>query len=378
MNWRKVLLTVLTIAFLTGSMIIVITGTLNSWFFKPTDSSIEPGISTDKKSQTAKDPVEVVAAKLTVPWEVAFLPNGDLLVTERSGTIKRIGTDNKTYTVGNVEQTSEGGLLGMALHPKFSENNWLYLYFTTKTGDTLSNKIERYKLTDSGLTERTDIVTGIPAASNHDGGRIAFGPDGYLYVTTGDAGNQSNAQDKTSLAGKILRLQDSGTPVADNPFGNAVYSYGHRNPQGLAWDKDGQLWATEHGPSGTESGHDELNLILKGSNYGWPTIRGSQTQEGMEAPEAHSGSEETWAPAGMAYHDGSLFFAGLRGQTLYQAKIGQNNQVTLKAHFKQTYGRLRAVVAHDGYIYFTTSNTDGRGQPKTNDDKILRIKADNF
>jgi glucose/arabinose dehydrogenase len=363
---RRIIVGTIGLVLLIGGVIFVFREKIETLIFKPTKSSIELGLSGKPESG-----VQVVATDLYVPWEIIFLPNGDMLVSERSGKLKRIGANSKTYTIIGVTEVGEGGLLGMALHPKFNENGWLYLYFTTTVDGMATNKIERYHLNDDRLSDRTTIITGIPAAPNHDGGRIAFGPDKHLYVAAGDAGTPENAQNKASLAGKILRITDEGKPVIDNPFSNEVYSYGHRNPQGLAWEDKGQLWATEHGPAGL----DELNLIKKGANYGWPSITGDQQKEGMETPIANSGSEETWAPSGLVYSNGSLFFAGLRGQTLYQAKIDQNKTVTLKAHFREEYGRLRAISVHDRFIYFTTSNHDGRNIPGQGDDKILRIKA---
>ena len=268
----------------------------------------------------------------------------------------------------------KGGLLGMALHPRFLENRWIYLYLTTAVGSSLNNKVERYRLEGDLLSEKKVIIDNIPGAAYHDGGRIAFGLDGYLYITTGDAGSPNLAQDINSLAGKILRLKDDGLIPADNPFNSAVYSYGHRNSQGLAWDSKGRLWATEHGRSGILSGLDELNLIEKGKNYGWPVIQGYEKREEMESPIAQSGPDETWAPAGLAFWDGSFFFGGLRGEALYEARAVGTEQVSLKVHFRNVFGRIRAVVlGPDEFLYITTSNTDGRGEPKTNDDKIIRI-----
>ncbi|KKS63178.1 MAG: Quinoprotein glucose dehydrogenase [Candidatus Collierbacteria bacterium GW2011_GWD2_42_50] len=219
----------------------------------------------------------------------------------------------------------------------------------------------------------------IKGSSNHDGGRIAFGPDGYLYITTGDAETPNLAQDKNSLNGKILRIKDDGGIPEDNPFGNAVYSLGHRNPQGLAWDKNGTLWETEHGPSGIQTGNDEVNIIIKGGNYGWPTIKGDQTKKGLISPIIQSGTKDTWAPSGMAYYDGSLFFSGLRGEALYEAKIRNGNKLDLLTHFKQEFGRIRAVVlGPDGYLYLSTSNQDGRGRVREGDDKIIKINPKIF
>ena len=368
---QKAFTSVLVITLVMAGVIVVRLDDIKQWLLKPTTSNIQQGISGQNQAVT-------VANGLEVPWEILFLPNNDMLVTERPGNLRRIGQDNKTYVISGVEHTSEGGLLGAALHPDFADNHWIYLYYTTAKTNKLTNVIERYVLEDDTLTEATTIIDEVPAAENHDGGRLAFGPDGYLYITTGDAGEPTLAQQTESLAGKILRLNDDGSVPADNPFTNPVYSYGHRNIQGIAWDGTGQLWATEHGRSGVKSGYDELNRIKRGANYGWPTVEGDAKRQGMESPVVHSGSSDTWAPGGMTYSNGSLFFAGLRGQTVYQAAINKDNTVRLKAHFREEYGRLRTVTLHNDSLYIATSNTDGRGIPKQDDDKILRFSRSIF
>ena len=221
------------------------------------------------------------------------------------------------------------------------------------------------------------ILANLPGAQYHDGGRIEFGPDGLLYVTVGDAGKASQAQDLNFLGGKILRLNDDGSIPTDNPIATSlVYSVGHRNPQGLAWDNTGQLWATEHGRSGVLTGLDELNLIKPGQNYGWPTIQGDQTKAGLVAPVSHSGPDITWAPGDAIYLNDSIFFTGLRGEALYQYNI-KTKQIT--SHFYRDFGRLRAlIIGPDGFIYISTSNTDGRGEIKTEDDKIIKINPTIF
>ncbi len=327
-------------------------------------------------SSEAPKPVSVVAENLTVPWAIGFLPSGDLLVTERGGRVVRIGQDRKTYPIAGVRETSEGGLLGLALHPGFARTGWVYLYLTGEKDGTIENRIERYTLENDTLTQRTVIFDAIPAASRHDGGRIAFGPDEFLYITTGDATEDALAQDMQSLAGKILRIRDDGTIPSDNPFGNAVYSYGHRNAQGIAWDDEGRLWETEHGRSIPLSGYDELNLIEKGGNYGWPEVQGDETREGMIAPVLHSGPYETWAPASAAFLDGSIYFGGLRGAALFEARVEDGGIPELRVHLDD-YGRIREViVGPDGYLYVTTSNRDGRGSPRPGDDRILRVDPD--
>lgn len=346
--------------------------------YKPTHTQLPQGITT-KREVTGEKSIEIIAENLRIPWAVAFLPNGDLLVTERSGTLRKIGKDKRVYDIEGVRHIGEGGLLGMALHPRFIENHWIYLYLTTAQDGETENRIERYTFENDRLLGKKIIIENIPGAIYHDGGRIAFGPDGYLYVTTGDAGKSNLAQRTDSLAGKILRLDDEGIIPLDNPFKNAVWSYGHRNSQGLAWDDRGRLWATEHGRSGGLSGFDELNVIEKGKNYGWPVIQGDDTQPGMQRPVAHSGSDETWAPAGALYWDGSIFFAGLRGEAIYEARIAGEKEISLKIHFHNEFGRLRDIVrGPDDFFYVTTSNTDDRGIPRPGDDKIIKINSNIF
>jgi|AntRauTorcE11897_2_1112592.scaffolds.fasta_scaffold00062_29 glucose/arabinose dehydrogenase len=342
-------------------------------FFQATKNSLDTGVELSNLANNMDD-IAVVAEELNIPWEIAFLPSGDMLVTERTGSLLRIGDNNQKYNIDGVTHTGEGGLLGLTLHPDFQVNSWLYLYLTSRTDGGLVNRVERYSYTNDTLSNRTTILTDIPGASYHDGGRIAFGPDGYLYITTGDAGNEALAQDRSSLAGKTLRVADDGSVPADSPFDSPVYSYGHRNAQGIAWDNTGNMWQTEHGRSGRLSGMDELNRIERSKNYGWPLIEGDEIDDTMKSPIAHSGADETWAPAGIAFLDGHLFFAGLRGESLYQARINDDGTVAITAHLRQDFGRLRAVTAGpDGFIYVSTSNTDGRGTERSNDDKIIRI-----
>lgn len=335
-------------------------------------SLIEPTISS---ISSATDEPDIIAENLNIPWDIAFLPDGDMLVTERPGTLVRIGDDRTSHPVTGVHHFGEGGLLGLTLHPDFERNGWLYLYMTTNEGGRVSNRIERYQYEEDALTQRTVILEGIPGAIYHDGGRIAFGPDGYLYVTTGDATVERNAQDTNSLAGKILRLNDDGTPATGNPFATAIYSYGHRNPQGITWDDQGRLWSTEHGRSGVLSGYDELNMIEAGWNYGWPDVQGDETGELMHPPVLHSGSNDTWAPASAAYLDGTIYFGGLQGEALYAADIGADDESPpLRKYFEGTYGRIRTVVVGpDGDLYLSTSNRDGRGSVSAGDDKIIRV-----
>lgn len=352
-------------------------GMLRSAFFAPSlPAGAEEGVGRDDLPEQA---VRTVATDLDTPWELAFLPGGDLLVTERPGSLARLTPVNRgyrveeRYRVEGVRESGESGLMGLALHPRFQENWLLYLCYTTDGPGRPTNRVDRFRLGTGGLTDPTPILTGMPGAGFHDGCRIAFGPDGMLWVTMGDAGDRSAAQDLSSLSGKIHRVAGDGSVPADNPFEGPVWSWGHRNPQGLAWDAAGRLWSTEHGPSGMGSGFDEVNLIRRGANYGWPRITGDETSGDMVPPVLHSG-DDTWAPSGAAVLDGRLFFGGLRGEALYEAPIRGEELAGLRVHFLEEYGRIRAVRAGpDGMIYFATSNRDGRGRPREGDDRIVRV-----
>ncbi len=368
---RVVILLIVFFIILAGSFIYKSTS-------KPSQSSVQKTPVTTRVTEDIPA-TSIIATNLEVPWALAFLPDGDLLVTERAGRVKLI--DTSIYSTSEVEKTAktimnlddvlpygEGGLHGIALHPEFLKNSFIYLYYTySGEGNNTRNRVARYIYKNETFTDKRIIVDNIPGAIFHDGGRIRFGPDNNLYITTGDAREPSLAQDQNSLAGKILRVTGDGKPVAGNPFNNLVYSYGHRNPQGIAWDQNNELWSTEHG----QNAHDELNKIEIRKNYGWPEIEGKQTADGMVPPHLESGFA-TWAPAGLAYLNGSLYFAGLRGQSLYQVDI--TDQLQLKEYFKSTYGRIREVIAGpDGMLYITTSNRDGRGNPASDDDKIIRV-----
>lgn len=327
--------------------------------------------------QIDQNPVTIIAQNLEVPWSLVFLPDKSLLFTERAGRVRLIDAngvlkESPIAVISDAKAVGEGGLLGIAIHPDFKKNKYLYLYYTysSKGNDTM-NRVVRYEFDGQKLSQRKILIDAIPGNVFHNGGRIKFGPDGDLYITTGDAQNPSLAQNKKAFAGKILRVTDEGRVAIGNPFGNEIYSYGHRNPQGISWDSQGRLWETEHGNTAT----DELNLIEKGLNYGWPTIRGTQKNATMQPPILQS-STDTWAPSGTVFYNGSIFFAGLKGQALFEAKIN-GNSVDLKTHFKNEFGRIRdVIVGPDNMLYIATSNRDGRGAPKSGDDKIIRINPE--
>ncbi|CAL9475119.1 hypothetical protein SUDANB121_02933 [Nocardiopsis dassonvillei] len=314
----------------------------------------------------------VHATGLEVPWGVASLPDDSVLVTERdSGEVVRVAGDGGTETVGTVEGVSpggEGGLLGLAVDPAFPNEPYVYVYFTSGS----DNRIARLEYDrQEGLTGQETVLDGIPSAGNHNGGRIAFGPDGFLYVGTGDAGDPSLSQDRDSLGGKILRITEEGEPAEDNPFGDHVYSYGHRNVQGLAWDEDGRLYATEFG----QNEWDEVNLIEPGGNYGWPEVEGEGGGDGYVDPLVTWTTEEA-SPSGAAVAGGSLWVAALRGARLWEVPLtGDGGVGEPTAHFTGEYGRLRTVVAtsEGDSLWLSTSNRDGRGDPAEEDDRLLAV-----
>ncbi len=331
----------------------------------------------------AEPHVAIVATGLDVPWGMDLLPNGDLMVAERNGRITRIdpGTGSKTQlTQRPALDQGEGGLLGLALDPNFNKTGWVFIYETVKD----QNHIVRLKMEGETLIEEQVILQGIPKARYHNGGILRFGPDGYLYAGTGDGREPQSAQDTAGLGGKILRLTKNGEPAPGNPFNNAVYSVGHRNVQGLAWNAAGQLYATEHGPSGEIHDwccHDEVNRITMGGNFGWPLVIGDEQHEGCILPLAHSGMD-TWAPGGCVILRGSawgsyqgwLMLAGLRGQQLRLFDLA-NPSVEQTVWLNGRFGRLRnLLMARDGSIYFCSSNRDGRGNPLDGDDKIYRMQ----
>jgi glucose/arabinose dehydrogenase len=338
---------------------------------------------------------EVYADHLDTPWELVFAPDGRLFFTQRPGTVGVIENGKTKSWLGLdsvAMEVGESGLLGIALHPQFSQNGYVYIGYTyaaSKSPLKLVNKLVRYK-EDASKNPVFDkvLLDGINGNYVHNSGALEFGPDGKLYWTVGEHYEPDVAQDMMSLNGKILRMNDDGTIPADNPFpGSYIYTLGHRNPQGLAFNPEtGDLWSTEHGPS-EEQGCclDEINLIQAGKNYGWPIIRGSQTQAGLEAPKYHSGDTTTWAPTGGTFimqgeWKGSFLFTGLRGEALYRAILSDNDPTTIdtvERYLHKEFGRLRNVVeGHDGKIYIAVSNQDGRGDPVSEDDRIIAFTQD--
>ncbi|PUU94481.1 sorbosone dehydrogenase family protein [Halanaerobium sp.] len=335
--------------------------------------------------------IESWLRNLNVPWELVFLPESNrALITERDGRVLQVEKNklqNDSYLELNINSRGEGGLMGMAAHPDFPEEPYIYLMYTyTKSNRNLYNRVSRFRDQGEQAVEEEVLIDEIPAGNNHNGGRIAFGPDGMLYITTGDTFNREIAQDLDNLGGKILRLTPEGKIPEDNPFGNSpIYSLGHRNPQGLAWHPEtGELFISDHGPSGEDGlrAKDRIKIVEAGSNFGWPEKIG-YFENGKYANPLIMWKNAV-PPSGMTFYQGDLYVATLGSQSLVKIKLNKiNNQYNVKkiehlfndGQALSTYGRIRtAVLGPDNYLYFLTNNRDGRGRPRENDDQILRFK----
>ncbi|MFZ0064350.1 MAG: PQQ-dependent sugar dehydrogenase [Pyrinomonadaceae bacterium] len=331
-------------------------------------------------------------SNLEVPWSIVWAADGRMFFTERPGRVRVYENGQlKTqplFVVPDVEPSGESGLMSMALHPQFGTNHFLYLAYAHK-GDGQQVRVVRLRETSSGLTEEKVIIENIPAAQFHAGCRLRFGPDQKLYVTTGDATERGLAQRLDSLAGKTLRLNDDGSVPTDNPFINQknvrpeIWSIGHRNAQGMDWQPGtGLMFQTEHGPSGFDGpgGGDEVNIVERGKNYGWPLIHHTQTRQGLESPLLEY--TPACAPGSALFYRGNVFpqfrnnffFGCLRGERIIRVVLDGRRVVSQENLLAGKYGRIREVVeGPDGAIYFSTSNRDGRGSPAADDDRIIRL-----
>jgi glucose/arabinose dehydrogenase len=330
--------------------------------------------------------VQTLITGLQIPWSMAFAPDGRLFFTERPGRVRVFQdgalVESPALTLDDVSAVGEGGLLGIALRPLFGVNHQVYLLYTAATPDGAVNRLVRYRESGNTLADRAILFDRMDADAIHNGGRIKFGPDGKLYLTMGDAADTSNPQSLSSFNGKILRLNDDGTTPSDNPFGSPIWSWGHRNPQGIDWDPStADLWESEHGATG----NDEINVIQRGRNYGWPVIEADQTRPDMESPLRFF--TPSVAPSGGSFYRGNAI-PGLRSSFLVGTLAGQHIERLIvsagpppridasERWLEGTFGRIRdVVIGPDGAIYFCTSNRDGRTTPVAGDDRLARIVA---
>ncbi|WP_091110677.1 PQQ-dependent sugar dehydrogenase [Nocardioides psychrotolerans] len=343
-----------------------------------TSASAEPSAPSSSTSSEPAAPggppevIEEIATGLEAPWGLDFFADGDAIVTERdTQRVLLVSGDDYTVTeLGTLDVAApqgEAGLLGVAISPDFAQDRFVYFYASTAS----DNRVVRATLRGDRLGEPTPIFTGIPNGYIHDGGRLEFGPDGMLYVSTGETGEPSLAQQRDSLGGKVLRLTPAGKPAPGNPFGTAVWSWGHRNVQGLAFDDADRLWASEFG----QDTFDELNRIDEGANYGWPQVEGKGGQDqGFVDPQQVWNTDEA-SPSGLAFLDGYLWMAALKGERLWRVRVQGNRAVEAEPFFVGDYGRMRTVAAtDDGMLWVMTSNRDTRGDPGPGDDKILLVR----
>ncbi len=319
--------------------------------------------------QQENDELEVLAENLNIPWSIEKSDH-IFYLTERSGSIVKIENGEMERQTVELKKelatASEAGLLGFVLAPDFKQSNLAYAYYTFEDRSGQFNRLITLRFEDNVWREEKILLDNIPSGTYHHGGRIKIGPDGKLYATVGDASDRKIAQDPNSLGGKILRMNLDGSIPNDNPFSDSyVYSYGHRNPQGITWLPDGVLYASEHG----NDANDEINRIEAGQNYGWPIIEGDEEQDGLVTPVFTSGDDSTWAPSGMDYYNGKLYAAALRGTAVleFDLELGEYREVI------NGLGRVRDVLIEGDYLYFISNNTDGRGNPQENDDKLYRI-----
>lgn len=337
---------------------------------KQTQNEMEHEQSQSDDNQERKETkgIETVAQGLDIPWSIAR-SDDVFYLSERPGKIIKIDGNKKTEQQVDLDKevstAAEAGLLGFVLAPDFKDSKEAYAYYTYEDNNQF-NRIVKLKLENDTWKEDEVLIDKIPSGQYHHGGRLKIGPDDKLYATTGDASDEQNAQDKDTLGGKILRINLDGSKPKDNPISNSyVYSYGHRNPQGIVWTPDGQMYAGEHG----NQANDEINEIKEGQNYGWPVIEGNEENDNMETPIFTSGSDDTWAPSGIAFKDGIIYSAALRGEGIMKFDVEKDGMKKVATK----YGRIRDVYIVNDDLYFVSNNTDGRGNPSQNDDKMYKV-----
>ena len=350
----------------------------------PTGGGTPPGgapTTTFTAADGTRFGVQTLVTGLQIPWSLAFAQDGRLFISERPGRVRvyqnGVLLPEPALTLADVFTRDESGILGLAVHPDFATNHFVYLTYTANSSRGPIARVMRFRELDNRLAEGVVLLDNVPASNIHNGSRVRFGPDRRLYVTFGDVATPSTAQDVASLNGKILRVNDDGTSAAGNRFSSPVYSLGHRNPQGIDWHPEtGDLWETEHG----QTNNDEINVIDSGVNYGWPTIEANERRPDMATPITFF--VPAVAPSGASFYRGTaipafrnqLFVATLRGMALLRLTTDGRRITAQERLVENRYGRLRDVVSGpDGFLYFCTSNRDGRTTPVADDDRLLRI-----
>jgi len=335
----------------------------------PETPTEEPTTQPEENGETAANELTILAENLNIPWAIEQAGE-TFYISERPGAIVKVEDGETTRQEINLSEelatVPEAGLLGFTLSPDFEASSNAFAYYTYTNDSGQFNRIVSLTLADDVWTEEDVLLDNIPSGNIHHGGRLLIGPDDKLYATTGDAAEPELAQDADSLAGKILRLNVDGSIPNDNPFEDSyIYTYGHRNAQGMTWLEDGTMYASEHG----NQANDEINLIEPGQNYGWPLIEGTEEQENMVTPAFTSGTDTTWAPSGMDNANNNLYVAGLRGNEVLVFDLETEEERSVLTD----YGRIRNIIIKNDFLYFITNNTDGRGDPEETDDRLYRI-----
>ncbi|MBN3554443.1 PQQ-dependent sugar dehydrogenase [Fictibacillus nanhaiensis] len=343
-----------------------------NWYSLLTAFCLISGCSPLNKDEGSPSSKDVVSTKLNIPWQINSTPK-QMWISERTGGLVLLGPNQKKTSYSPIFSEAladggEGGFLGFLLDRDFETNKIAYGYYTYEKSGGLVNRVVEMRFENDEWKESRILLDDIPGGYTHNGGRMEWGPDQKLYITTGDTGEEDLSQSLESLAGKILRINKDGSFPEDNPFyPSPIYSYGHRNPQGMTWDDKGTMFAAEHG----SSNYDEINKIKPGKNYGWPLVRGDEKRDGLEPPWIHS-SNDTWAPSGIDYKNGYLYVAALRGESVKKVSISSKKITSIVSN----EGRIRDILIEDNKMFVVTNNKDGRGQPSSDDDVLLTVSLE--
>lgn len=343
-----------------------------NWYSLITAFCLISSCNPSNKDEVSPSSKEIISKNLNIPWQINSTPK-QMWISERTGGLVLLGPKQKNTSYSPkfseaLADDGEGGFLGFLLDPNYGSNKKAYGYYTYEKSGRLVNRVVEMRFENDEWKESRVLLDGIPGGYTHNGGRMEWGPDKKLYITTGDSGEEDLSQSLKSLAGKILRINKEGSVPKDNPFyPSPIYTYGHRNPQGMTWDNKGTMFAAEHG----SSNYDEINKIKPGKNYGWPLVRGDEKRDGLESPWIHSGND-TWAPSGIDYKNGYLYVAALRGESVKKVSISSKKITSIVSN----EGRIRDILIVDNKMFVVTNNKDGRGQPSSDDDVLLNVSLE--